>query len=64
MWGGAPQIKLQAAVFDLKRTLVDDIAFHYQAWKALGDRVGPALIEALGREREEMYRSLYRPHLA
>lgn len=85
--------KLRAAVFDLNGTLVDDIRFHYQAWKALGDRVGfamdeaifqscnglknedifprllgrevgPSIIDALGREKEEQYRSLYRPHLA
>ncbi len=86
-------MKLQAAVFDLNGTLVDDIRFHFQAWKALGDRVGfamdeaifqscnglknedifprllgrevgPSLLEALGREKEEHYRALYRPHLA
>ena len=86
-------MKLQAAVFDLNGTLVDDIRFHYQAWKALGDRVGfvmdeavfqscnglknedifprvlgrdvgPSIIETLGREKEEQYRALYRPHLA
>ncbi|HVH47868.1 MAG TPA: HAD-IA family hydrolase [Labilithrix sp.] len=84
---------IRAVVFDLNGTLVDDIRFHYQAWKALADRVGfamdeaifqscnglknedilprvlgrevgPALVEALGREKEEQYRSLYRPHLA
>lgn len=86
-------MKLQAAVFDLNGTLVDDIRFHFQAWKALGERVGfamdeaifqscnglknedifprllgrevgPSLLEALGREKEEHYRALYRPHLA
>jgi HAD superfamily hydrolase (TIGR01509 family) len=86
-------MKLRAAVFDLNGTLVDDISFHYRAWKALADRVGfamdeaifqscnglknedifprllgrdigPALLEALGREKEETYRALYRPHLA
>ncbi len=85
--------KLKAAVFDLNGTLVDDIRFHYEAWKALGDRVGFAMneeifqscnglknedifprllgrevprsvIEELGREKEELYRTLYRPHLA
>lgn len=85
--------RLNAAVFDLNGTLVDDIRFHFQAWKALGDRVGfamdeaifqscnglknedifprllgrevgPSILDALGREKEEMYRSLYRPHLA
>lgn len=86
-------MKLQAAVFDLNGTLVDDIRFHFQAWQALGERVGfamdeaifqscnglknedifprllgrevgPSLLEALGREKEEHYRALYRPHLA
>jgi len=86
-------MKLQAAVFDLNGTLVDDIRFHFEAWKALGDRVGfamdeaifqscnglknedifprllgrevgPSLLDALGREKEEHYRALYRPHLA
>ena len=94
---GAPPLngstKLRAAVFDLNGTLVDDIRFHYQAWKALGDRVGfaidetifqsfnglknedifprllgrevgPSIVDALGREKEEQYRALYRPHLA
>lgn len=32
--------------------------------RLLGRDVGPALIEALGREKEEHYRALYRPHLA
>jgi beta-phosphoglucomutase family hydrolase len=86
-------MKLRAVVFDLNGTLVDDIAFHFQAWKSLADRlgvamdeaifqsfnglknddifprllgrdIGPALVEALGREKEEQYRALYRPHLA
>ena len=86
-------MQLRAAIFDLNGTLVDDIAFHYRAWKALADRVGfamdedifqscnglknedifprllgrevgPALVEALAREKEEQYRTLYRPHLA
>lgn len=85
--------RIDAAVFDLNGTLVDDIRFHYQAWKALADRlgvpmdeakfqsfngaknddifarllgreIGPSLIEAFGREKEEQYRALYRPHLA
>lgn len=83
----------RAVVFDLNGTLVDDIRFHFAAWKALGERVGfvideavfqsfngwknedivprvlgreigPALADALGREKEEQYRTLYRPHLA
>ncbi|HVH41952.1 MAG TPA: HAD family phosphatase [Labilithrix sp.] len=32
--------------------------------RLLGREVGPALIDALGREKEEHYRELYRPHLA
>lgn len=39
--------KLKAAVFDLNGTLVDDIRFHYEAWKALGDRVGFAMNEEI-----------------
>jgi beta-phosphoglucomutase len=86
-------MKLRAVVFDLNGTLVDDIAFHRQAWtmlaeklgvpmsecifqsfnglknedifpRLLGRDVGPSLLEALGREKEEHYRTLYRPHLA
>ncbi|MBX3197856.1 MAG: HAD family phosphatase [Labilithrix sp.] len=86
-------MKLQAVVFDLNGTLVDDIQFHFEAWKALAERlgvamtppifqsynglknediiprllgreIGPALVDALGREKEEHYRALYRPHLA
>ncbi|MBX3261013.1 MAG: HAD family phosphatase [Labilithrix sp.] len=86
-------MKLQAVVFDLNGTLVDDIQFHFEAWKALGERhgfamtpaifqacnglknedivprllgreVAPALVDALGREKEERYRALYRPRLA
>ena len=30
----------------------------------LGRDLGPALVDALGREKEEQYRTLYRPHLA
>jgi beta-phosphoglucomutase family hydrolase len=84
---------LQGAIFDLNGTLVDDIAYHYQAWCSLADRHGFAMnedifqsfngqknedimprllggavdraqMEALGREKEETYRELYRPHLA
>lgn len=84
---------IRAVVFDLNGTLVDDIRFHYEAWKKLAEKlgvpmneeifqsfnglknedifprlvgreVGPALEEALGREKEETYRELYRPHLA
>lgn len=32
--------------------------------RLLGREVGPSIIEALGREKEEQYRALYRPHLA
>jgi beta-phosphoglucomutase len=32
--------------------------------RLLGREVGPGLLEALGREKEEHYRALYRPHLA
>lgn len=32
--------------------------------RLLGRELGPALLESLGREKEEHYRSLYRPHLA
>jgi HAD superfamily hydrolase (TIGR01509 family) len=32
--------------------------------RLLGREVGPALAETLGREKEEHYRTLYRPHLA
>lgn len=84
---------LRAAIFDLNGTLVDDIAYHYEAWCRLAERHGfamseaifqsvngqknedifptllggavePAQMERLGREKEELYRALYRPHLA
>ena len=32
--------------------------------RLLGRDVGPGMLEALGREKEEHYRTLYRPHLA
>jgi HAD superfamily hydrolase (TIGR01509 family) len=32
--------------------------------RLLGRDVGPALLETLGREKEEHYRELYRPHLS
>jgi HAD superfamily hydrolase (TIGR01509 family) len=32
--------------------------------RLLGRDVGPSLVEALGREKEEHYRALYQPHLA
>lgn len=32
--------------------------------RLLGRDVGPSLLDALGREKEEHYRDLYRPHLA
>ncbi len=37
----------RAAVFDLNGTLVDDIAFHFRAFKELGERVGFAMDEAI-----------------
>jgi beta-phosphoglucomutase len=84
---------LQAAIFDLNGTLVDDIAYHYEAWSQLASKHGFAMseaifqsfngqknedifpklmggavdretIERLGGEKEELYRELYRPHLA
>lgn len=86
-------MELRAAIFDLNGTLVDDIAYHYRAWKILGERHGFAMdealfqsingfknedifprlfgrsvelaeMEALGEEKEQMYREMYRPHLA
>ncbi len=82
--------KLLGAVFDLNGTLIDDIPFHFRAWKALGEKHGFAVdearfqsfngmknveifrslvgdganVRALANEKEEMYRTLYRPHLA
>jgi beta-phosphoglucomutase family hydrolase len=38
--------RIQAAVFDMNGTLVDDISFHFQAWKELCDRLGAAFDEA------------------
>lgn len=84
---------LHAAIFDLNGTLVDDIAYHYEAWcslakrhgfamteaifqsfngqknedifpKLMGDGVDREQMETLGREKEKLYRTLYRPHLA
>jgi beta-phosphoglucomutase family hydrolase len=40
-------MELRAAIFDLNGTLVDDIAYHYRAWKALADRHGFAMDEAI-----------------
>lgn len=89
----APISKIKAVVFDLNGTLVDDIAYHRDAWmmlakkldvpmsevifqsfnglknadifpRLLGRDVGPALLDVLEREKEEHYRTLYRPHLA
>jgi beta-phosphoglucomutase len=86
-------MSLHAAIFDLNGTLVDDIAYHYQAWSQLATKHGFAMseaifqsfngqknedifprllggavdreqMEALAREKEELYRTLYRPHLA
>ncbi len=82
--------RFAAAVFDLNGTLIDDIAFHFRAWRALGERHGfvvdearfqsfngmrnteifrrlvgdAADTDALAREKEETYRTLYRAHLA
>ena len=82
-----------AAIFDLNGTLVDDLEFHFRAWRALGERLGKTLddaflqsinglknedilpmivgrpvdraeLRALEHEKEEHYRTLYRPHLA
>jgi len=36
----------RAAVFDLNGTLVDDIPFHFQAWRALGASLGRSLDDA------------------
>jgi HAD superfamily hydrolase (TIGR01509 family) len=86
-------VKLQAVIFGLEGTLVDDTRFHFEAWSALapkmgalmsegvfhsfngqsnedvfprllGREIGPALAEVLGREKDEHYRALFRPHLA
>lgn len=86
--------RFAGAVFDLNGTLVDDIAFHVRAWRALGEKLGYELDDArfqrdinglknedifpkllgravtseevarFGAEKEELYRSLYRPVLA
>ncbi len=84
---------LRAVVFDMDGTLVDNMAFHNQAWVALAGKLGLSMTEAdfqnhfagkkneeilptlLGRplphdelhrlaeEKENHYRTLYRPHL-
>lgn len=36
----------EAAVFDLNGTLVDDLAFHFRAWRELGARFGKSLDDA------------------
>jgi len=83
----------RAVIFDLNGTLIDDIRYHFEAWKTLAERIGfemneavfqsmnglknedifpkllgrdvdPETILALGKEKEERYRTLYRPHLA
>jgi beta-phosphoglucomutase family hydrolase len=38
---------IRAIVFDLNGTLVDDLEFHYVAWKALADRNGVAMTPEL-----------------
>lgn len=43
-------MKLRAVVFDLNGTLVDDIPFHFLAWKALADRLGVPFDEARMQE--------------
>lgn len=55
--------KLEGAVFDLNGTLIDDIAFHFRAWKALGDKYGFAIDEARfqsfnGMKNKDIFRSL------
>jgi len=84
---------MKAVVFDLNGTLVDDIAYHFAAFKALaakvgfamdeaifqstngqknadlfprllGREVGPGFLDTLANEKESMYRTLYRPHMA
>ena len=41
------RVKKAAAVFDMNGTLVDDIAFHFQAWRELASELGVAMDEAL-----------------
>jgi len=36
----------RAAIFDLNGTLVDDLAFHFRAWRELGARLGRELDDA------------------
>lgn len=39
-------IGFAAAVFDLNGTLVDDLAYHFRAWRELGARLGKTLDDA------------------
>ena len=60
-------MKISAVIFDLNGTLVDDIAFHYEAWKWLADREGfvmnPAIFQSCnGLKNEDIFpRLLGRP---
>jgi beta-phosphoglucomutase len=84
---------IRGVVFDMNGTLVDDIRYHFIAWRALAEELGQEMTEErfqsfnglknadifpkllgrevsdeelarLGEQKEQMYRELYRPHLA
>jgi beta-phosphoglucomutase family hydrolase len=54
-------VKLRAAVFDLDGTLVDNMAFHLQAWVQMGKKLGHAITaeqferDFAGRKNEEIF---------
>jgi HAD superfamily hydrolase (TIGR01509 family) len=55
--------RFEAAIFDLNGTLIDDIAFHFRAWRALGERLGFPIDESRfqsfnGMKNTEIFRRL------
>jgi HAD superfamily hydrolase (TIGR01509 family) len=55
---------VKAVVFDLNGTLVDDIAFHYDAWRALAERHGvgmtPVIFQSMnGLKNEDILPRLF-----
>ena len=54
---------MRGVVFDLNGTLVDDIRFHFDAWRALGAELGLAMDEATfqsfnGQKNDDIFRKL------
>jgi beta-phosphoglucomutase len=61
-----PSAPLRGVVFDMNGTLIDDIPFHFQAWRSLASELGVELSEEMfqsfnGLKNEDILPKLMRP---